>query len=580
MLAHLRRTLPLLRPYATPISLVFLLALLGSAMGAALPLLVKRLVDDLSSAAPSTQVAGAVAGLLGLQVFNRVAAAGQGWLSGWLRVRLKRDLMDVSVRRLLRLPVGFHASAGSGGRLNRLNGGVDSVAVTFLDLGAHAIPTLAYLVIAVVLMVELDARLALLVVAFAPLPALIGVWAAREQTGRDRDLRDRWTRIFSRFGEALSGVATLKAFGAETTEAERFLTELRDADGVVVRGMTRDTWTVNLQGLVSDLATASVWGLGAVLVLAGEASLGTLVAFTGYVGALFGPVSGLTGKYQMVRRAAVGLESIYEVLDADESPLDPARPLPLPEPRGHIRFEGVFFAYPGAPGDVLSEIELEARPGETVAIVGPSGAGKTTILNLVQRFHDPVRGAVTLDGVDLRDLAQESLRRHLGVVMQDVLLFDESVGANIRYGAPCASDAEVEAAARAANAHDFICRLPAGYETRVGERGQLLSAGQRQRLAIARALLRDPLVLLLDEPTSSLDAESEHLVQEALAGLSRGRTTFVVAHRLSTIRAADRIVVLRDGRIVEVGPHDELVHAGGPYARFHALQSAAPAGMV
>jgi ATP-binding cassette subfamily B protein len=298
----------------------------------------------------------------------------------------------------------------------------------------------------------------------------------------------------------------------------------------------------------------------------GEVTVGTVVAFLGYVGGLFGPVQGLSGIYQTLARASVSLDEIYNILDVQEYLGDSPDAMELTQVRGEVEFEEVHFAYEQSGRPLLDGIDLHVHAGDTVAIVGPSGSGKTTLMALLMRFYDPVEGAIRIDGHDLRTLKQSSVRRNIGVVLQDPLLFNDTIRANISYARPEASMAEVEAAARTANAHEMIQRLPEGYNSVVGERGGLLSVGERQRITIARAILKDPRILVLDEATSSLDAESEAAVQSAIEALMKTRTTFIIAHRLSTVVNADRIIVLREGRIVESGPHLELLRANGYYA--------------
>ncbi|MFL5577631.1 MAG: ABC transporter ATP-binding protein, partial [Gemmatimonadaceae bacterium] len=301
------------------------------------------------------------------------------------------------------------------------------------------------------------------------------------------------------------------------------------------------------------------------LVVRGELTVGALLAFLGYGGGVFAPVQQLVDLYPTVRKAVVALESVFRVLDAEEEAPDAPDAMPAPPLRGQVRLEDVSFSYRGD-RKALDRLDITIAPGETVALVGPSGGGKSTILRLLQRMHHPGEGRVLIDGHDLRTLEIATVRRQLGVVPQDVVLFNDSVAANIAYGRPSATRAEVEAAARAANAHDFIMQLPKGYDSRVGEGGRSLSGGQRQRVAIARAFLVDPAVLLLDEATAALDTESEQAVQDALRSLRRGRTTFIVAHRLNTVRDADRILVIGGGRVVGDGTHDALIASCPTYA--------------
>jgi ATP-binding cassette, subfamily B, bacterial len=429
-----------------------------------------------------------------------------------------------------------------------------------------------YLLASIALLVHLDGRLAALVLMFAPLPGIIAAVAAPHQTRRESALLDRWVRIYARFNEVLAGIVTVKSFAMEDSEQRRFLSAVSDANGVVERGVAFDARVGALQSLCAVAARLVIVAVGGVLVLRGEVTAGTLVAVLGYVGGLFAPVQGLAGVYRTVRTARVSLAQVFDILDAEDSvpdASDAVEPGPL---RGDVRYEGVRFGFTGGPA-LLDGVDLHVRAGERVALVGPSGAGKTTMLSLLQRFYDPREGRVLVDGRDVRALRQRALRAQVGVVLQDALLFDETVRENIAYGRPEASLREVVEAAKAAHAHEFIERLPQGYDTPVGERGCRLSAGERQRIAIASAILKDPAILVLDEPTSALDAESEALVQAALDRVMQGRTTFAIAHRLSTVVSADRILVLRHGRIAEQGSHAELMRSGGYYASLVARQT-------
>jgi ATP-binding cassette subfamily B protein len=370
----------------------------------------------------------------------------------------------------------------------------------------------------------------------------------------------------------LAGIMTVKGFAMEEEEKRRFLQGVREGNEVFRRGVRTDNLTGTLRNLAATTARLAALALGGYFALKGEITVGTLVAFLGYIGGLFGPVQGLTNAYQTFRKVSVSLETIYGILVADDVVGDSPGASDVRHVKGEVEFRKVSFGYkPGSP--VLRGINLIARPGETVALVGPSGSGKTTLATLLQRFYTVTEGAITIDGVDIREMTQHSLRGQIGVVFQDPHLFNDTVQANIAYGRPQATQAEVEAAARAAHAHDFIMDLPAGYHTIVRERGTRLSGGQRQRIAIARALLKDPPILILDEATAALDSESEQLIQQALRTLLRGRTAFVIAHRLSTVRDADRIVVIKDGQIAEIGNHAELLAGGGYYASLVARQT-------
>jgi len=563
---RLRRALGFARAHRLTIAVILFLTLIVAALQALEPLAMKYIFDRLGSDDAGQAVLYGVGMLLGLTLIRELGTGVSNWLSWRTRIGIHHGLLDATVARLHRLPAEMHRKEGVGAVMTRLDRSIQGFIQALSEIAFNVLPALAYLIMAVAVMFQVDWRLTLLVLAFAPLPAIVTAFAAPAQTRREQNLLDRWARIYGRFNETLSGIVTVRSFAMEDAEKRRFLRDVGDANRVVIRGIGFDTSVGAAQNLIVATARIAALAFGGVLVLRGEATVGTLVAFLGYVGGLFGPVQGLTGIYRTLHNASVSLKQIFSILDTEDRLRDAPDALEAPALRGGVQFRDVQFRYPNAEKAILDGIDLDVQPGEMIAIVGPSGAGKSTLMGLLQRFNDPVAGSVSVDGMDLRTLQQVSLRRQIGVVMQDALLFNESIRDNIAYGRPDATAAEVEAAARAANAHEFITRMEDGYDTPVGERGGRLSVGERQRIAIARALLKDPPMLILDEATSALDVESEALVQTAIEELTRGRTTFVIAHRLSTVVNADRIVVLKDGQLIEQGTHDALIAAEGYYA--------------
>jgi ATP-binding cassette, subfamily B, bacterial len=566
------RSLEFVRPYRRTLIAVTCLALFLAALSAIDPLVMKYLFDQLGAGTGLSKFSLAIAALVILEITRAGLQAWLGVLSWDVRLGVDYTVRERVMGKLNSLPMSFHQEETIGATMNRINAGINGCVTAFCDTAFNLLPTLLYLVLSVAAMLRLEWHMAVAVIVFAPVPALIGAWAAPEQEQRERRLVERWNSIYGRFNEVLAGMMTVKGFVMEEEEKRRFLAGVREGNVVVRRGVRTDNYTGTLRSLAATAARLAALAIGGYLVYRNEMTLGTLVAFLGYIGGLFGPVQGLTNTYQTLRRATVSLEAIFNILDADDVVADSPGAADVRALRGEVEFRGVSFGYqPGS--SVLRNINLTVPAGETIALIGPSGSGKTTMATLLQRFYRVSEGAITIDGVDIRDMTQHSLRNQIGVVFQDAHLFNDTVRANIAYGRPDASQEQVEMAARAAQAHGFITALPEGYDTVVRERGSRLSGGERQRIAIARALLKNPPILILDEPTSALDVESEHLIQRALKALLHGRTAFVIAHRLSTVRDANRIVVIKDGEIAEAGNHTELLAQGGYYASLLTKQT-------
>jgi ATP-binding cassette, subfamily B, bacterial len=560
---------PLVRPHRRMLALGSLAVLTQSAAGLAMPYLVKVAIDQ--GVLPRRldvidRVAVAYVLLAGLQMaagrleIIAVAAVGQRVLYA-VRTKLFAHLQTLSL--------DFYERERTGRVVARMTNDIDAMSDLVTDGLVTFITSVITLLGVAGILVLMDWQLALATLTVAPALALAATRFRRQSSAAWRRVRETATVVTVHLQEALSGVRAIQAFRRERTTAERFA----EAAHAERRAHQR---TIRLASLffpgvefAGAAASVVVLGIGGRQVLAGALEIGTLAAFLLYLRSLFDPVQQLSELYDTFQSATAGAERVGTVLSVEPTVREAAEPVPLPAPRGEIRLEGVRFGYSSAEGDlpeVLHGVDLHVPAGSTLALVGPTGAGKSTVAKLIARFYDPRSGTVSLDGIDLRQVRLADLRRAMGYVPQEGFLFSGTVADNIGFGRPEATRVEIEAAAEAVGAEPVIAALPQGFDTEVGERGALVSAGERQLVAFARAWIADPALLVLDEATSNLDVVTEAQVQQALRNLRQGRTTIIIAHRLSTVIEADQVAIVEDGRVVEVGTPDELLDRGGRFA--------------
>ena len=565
------------QPYQGKLLAGFLLTLASTAATLVPPYLTMPLMDEVlipfqnGQAIDTEKVYLLLGGLL--------ASALVAWALGWARTyllalvseRIGADLRTTTFEHLMRLSLDYFGSKRTGDLMARIGSETDRINV-FLSLHALDFATdVLMIAMTAVILVSINPWLAL--VTLVPLPFiawLIHLVRDRLRTGFEKIDRV-WGEVTNVLADTIPGIRVVKAFAQEKREADRF--RAANQHNLEVNDKLNKTWSLFTPtvSLLTEIGLLVVWAFGIWLVSHHDITVGVLTAFIAYIGRFYGRLDSMSRIVSVTQKAAAGAKRIFDILDHVSNVPDPVNPVPMKSLEGRIEMDGIGFRYGSR--SVIRGLNLDIRPGEMIGLVGHSGSGKSTLVNLICRFYDVTDGAIRVDGVDIRRIAVADFRRHIGLVLQEPFLFFGTIAENIAYGKPEATREEIIAAARAAHAHDFILRLPHGYDSLVGERGQGLSGGERQRISIARALLINPRILIMDEATSAVDTETEKEIQKALDNLVKGRTTIAIAHRLSTLRKADRLVVMDKGQVVEVGPHDELMERRGAYWRLYEAQA-------
>ncbi|HOX66904.1 MAG TPA: ABC transporter ATP-binding protein [Burkholderiaceae bacterium] len=564
------------KPYRKPLAGGFALTLASTAATLVPPYLAIPLMDDILIPFQNGKQIDPMHVLiyLGGLLLAALLAWGLGWARTYLLAlvseRIGADLRTATFEHLLQLSLDYFGGKRTGDLMARIGSETDRICV-FLSLHALDFATdVLMIVMTAVILFSINPWLA--VVTLLPLP-FIGwmIHTVRDRLRTGFEKIDRvWSEVTNVLADTIPGIRVVKAFAQEGREAERF--RVANQSNLLVNDRLNKTWSLFTPtvSLLTEIGLLVVWAFGIWQVSRNEITVGVLTAFIAYIGRFYGRLDSMSRIVSVTQKAAAGAKRIFDILDHVSNVPEPATPLPLTNPQGRIELNGIGFRYGNR--SVIRGLDLEIRPGEMIGLVGHSGSGKSTLVNLICRFYDVTDGAIKVDGIDIRRYGVADYRRHIGLVLQEPFLFFGTIAENIAYGRPDASRQDIVAAARAAHAHEFILRLPQGYDSLVGERGQGLSGGERQRISIARALLIDPRILILDEATSSVDTETEKEIQNALDNLVQGRTTIAIAHRLSTLRKADRLVVMDRGQIAEVGPHDDLIARRGAYWRLHEAQ--------
>jgi subfamily B ATP-binding cassette protein MsbA len=574
----LLRLLSYARPYSGRLAIALLSLFIASGLGLAFPQVVRLLINAAFVEHDSAKLNRLAVVLVGVFAIQAVFSFLRSYLLSYTGERIVADVRTQLYEHLTGLPAQFFAGRRVGELTSRLASDVSVVQTVTTGSITELLRVSLILIGGITIIAVMNPRLTLLMLSIVPVVIIgarfYGSYIRRLST----KVQDRLAEASSVLEETLSAIRIVQSFVREEYERGRYGQRIRESLRLAVRRSVASGGFIAFIILVVYSSIAVVLWFGSRMVLKGQITAGDLIAFVLYTFFVAGGIGGLSELYGQFQQAIGATRRIFELLDTKSEIVDPANPYRLDSVIGHVRLIDVHFTYPDERGvEVLKGITIEARPGEIIALVGPSGGGKSTLVSLIPRFYDVTSGSIEVDGHAVRSLVLSQLRGSIGMVPQETTLFGGSIRENIAYGKLDASEDEIIAAARAAHAHEFIAGFPEGYATVVGERGVKLSGGQRQRVAIARALLKNPSILILDEATSSLDSESERLIQDALDMLMQGRTTFVIAHRLSTVRRADKIVVLHEGRVVESGAHEELIVNGGLYKQLYDIQFRDPA---
>ncbi|HXU36900.1 MAG TPA: ABC transporter transmembrane domain-containing protein [Blastocatellia bacterium] len=573
----LLRLLAYAKPYRVRLAIALLSLLIAGVLGLAVIQVVKMLIDAAFVNHDSQRLNQLVLVLVTMFAAQAGFSFLRTYLLSYTGERIVADVRTQLYNHLTGLPVAFFASRRVGELTSRMASDVSVVQTTTTGSVTELLRLSIMLIGSVTIIFVTNMRLSLLMLAIVPVVILSAHFYGRYVRKLSTKVQDRLAEANSVLEETLSAIRIVQSFVREPYERARYRDRIHDSLNLAVKRAVASGGFIAFIILVVYSGIAIVLWFGSRMVVAGRMTPGDLIAFVLYTFFVGGAVGGMSELYGQFNQAIGATRRVFELLDTEPDIKDPENPNPLENVQGHVQLIDVHFTYPDERAlPVLKGVTVEAKPGEIIALVGPSGAGKSTLVALIPRFYDVSSGAITVDGHDIRSVSLADLRSAIGMVPQETTLFGGPVRENIAYGKLGATDDEIEAVARAAHAHEFIVEFPDGYDTVVGERGVKLSGGQRQRIAIARALLKNPAILILDEATSSLDSESERLVQDALETLMQGRTTFVIAHRLSTVRRADRIIVLDGGRLVEEGTHDELMTGGGLYKRLYEIQFREP----